>query len=119
MSPRPSGTSALAGNDALPSAYSPEGRSQLDPEYAESTPLDAVSSLGARHDNVVDWLREQGATSAKPGIDDEDRPAGVARAAPVITPEFVTLRSFPVSAAHYISPRETPRRTCKWAAGED
>jgi hypothetical protein len=36
------------------------------PEYAEGTPLDAASSPGTRRSNVVDWLREQGAGSAKP-----------------------------------------------------
>lgn len=35
------------------------------PEYAEGTPLDAASSLGTRRANVVSWLRERGATSAK------------------------------------------------------
>ncbi|MEN3283342.1 MAG: uncharacterized protein V7607_4482 [Solirubrobacteraceae bacterium] len=35
------------------------------PDYAEGTPLDAASSLGTRQDNVVSWLRERGATSAK------------------------------------------------------
>ena len=36
------------------------------PEYAQGTPLDAASSLGTRQDNVVGWLRERGATSARP-----------------------------------------------------
>ena len=36
------------------------------PDYAEGTPLDAASSPGTRQDNVLTWLREQGATSAKP-----------------------------------------------------
>jgi ankyrin repeat protein len=36
------------------------------PEYAEGTPLDAADSLGTRQDNVVNWLRELGATSSKP-----------------------------------------------------
>lgn len=36
------------------------------PEYAEGTPLDAASSLGTRQENVLTWLREQGATSATP-----------------------------------------------------
>jgi uncharacterized protein len=35
------------------------------PEYAEGTPLDAANSLGTRQANVVSWLRERGATSAK------------------------------------------------------
>jgi ankyrin repeat protein len=34
------------------------------PEYAEGTPLDAAASLGTRQENVLTWLREQGATSA-------------------------------------------------------
>jgi len=34
------------------------------PEYAEGTPLDSATSLG--QENVVSWLRERGATSAKP-----------------------------------------------------
>jgi hypothetical protein len=36
------------------------------PEYAEGTPLDAASSLGTRQENVISWLREKGAASAKP-----------------------------------------------------
>lgn len=36
------------------------------PDYAEGTPLDAASSLGTRQENVLTWLREQGATAAKP-----------------------------------------------------
>jgi hypothetical protein len=36
------------------------------PEYAEGTPLDAASSLGTRQENVLTWLREQGANSARP-----------------------------------------------------
>jgi hypothetical protein len=35
------------------------------PEYAEGTALDAAASLGTRQENVVGWLRERGATSAK------------------------------------------------------
>jgi ankyrin repeat protein len=35
------------------------------PEYAEGTALDAASSLGTRQENVLRWLREQGATPAK------------------------------------------------------
>ena len=35
------------------------------PEYAEGTPLDSATSLGTRQENVLSWLREQGATSAK------------------------------------------------------
>jgi uncharacterized protein len=37
------------------------------PVYAEGTPLDAAASPGTRRDNVVAWLREQGAAgSARP-----------------------------------------------------
>jgi uncharacterized protein len=36
------------------------------PEYAEGTPLDSATSLGTRRENIVSWLRERGATSAKP-----------------------------------------------------
>jgi ankyrin repeat protein len=36
------------------------------PDYAEGTPLDAAGSLGTRRENVLSWLREQGATPAKP-----------------------------------------------------
>jgi uncharacterized protein len=36
------------------------------PDYAEGTPLDAASSGSTRQDNVVRWLQEQGAISAKP-----------------------------------------------------
>jgi uncharacterized protein len=35
------------------------------PEYAEGTPLDSATSLGTRQENVLSWLRERGATSAK------------------------------------------------------
>jgi hypothetical protein len=35
------------------------------PNYAEGTPLDAASSLGTRRENVLTWLRKQGARSAK------------------------------------------------------
>jgi ankyrin repeat protein len=36
------------------------------PDYAEGTPLDAARSLGTRQENVLSWLREQGAASTKP-----------------------------------------------------
>ena len=36
------------------------------PDYAEGTPLDAAGGLGTRHDNVITWLREQGARSSTP-----------------------------------------------------
>jgi hypothetical protein len=35
------------------------------PEYAEGTPLDAANSLDTRRENVVSWLRERSAISAK------------------------------------------------------
>jgi ankyrin repeat protein len=37
------------------------------PDYAEGTPLDAARGLDARRENVLSWLREQGARMAKPG----------------------------------------------------
>lgn len=36
------------------------------PDYAEGTPLDAASSRGTRQDNLIGWLREQGATTKPP-----------------------------------------------------
>lgn len=36
------------------------------PDYAEGTALDAATSLGTRQENVISWLREQGATTAHP-----------------------------------------------------
>jgi ankyrin repeat protein len=36
------------------------------PDYAEGTALDAASGLGTRQENVIMWLREQGARSARP-----------------------------------------------------
>jgi hypothetical protein len=36
------------------------------PAYAHGTPLDAASSPGTRQENVITWLREQGAPSATP-----------------------------------------------------
>jgi uncharacterized protein len=36
------------------------------PPYARGTPLDAVSQLGAQRDNLLAWLREQGAQPAQP-----------------------------------------------------
>jgi len=35
-----------------------------EPDYAHGTPLDAASELGTRHENVISWLREQGARPA-------------------------------------------------------
>ena len=34
------------------------------PDYAEGTPLDAATGRGARQENVIGWLRSQGARSA-------------------------------------------------------
>lgn len=34
------------------------------PDYAEGTPLDAASVLGTRQENVITWLRSQGASSS-------------------------------------------------------
>jgi len=34
------------------------------PDYAKGTPLDAASGRGTRQDNVIGWLREQGAHSS-------------------------------------------------------
>jgi uncharacterized protein len=33
------------------------------PDYANGTPLDAVSGLGTQRQNLLDWLRERGASS--------------------------------------------------------
>ena len=38
------------------------------PDYAGGTALDAASGLGTRQENVITWLREQGARSAQPSI---------------------------------------------------
>jgi ankyrin repeat protein len=35
-----------------------------EPDYAHGTPLDAASGLGTRQENVISWLREQGASTA-------------------------------------------------------
>jgi ankyrin repeat protein len=35
------------------------------PDYAERTPLDAASGLGTRQENVITWLREQGARASE------------------------------------------------------
>jgi uncharacterized protein len=34
-----------------------------EPDYAQGTPLDAADGLGTRQENVISWLREQGARS--------------------------------------------------------
>ncbi len=36
------------------------------PDYAEGTPLDAAGGLSTQRENVVGWLRDRGAASAKP-----------------------------------------------------
>jgi uncharacterized protein len=36
------------------------------PDYAEGTPLDTAHGLSTQQENVITWLREQGARSAKP-----------------------------------------------------
>ena len=35
------------------------------PDYAKGTPLDAAAGLGTRQQNVISWLREQGAQSSE------------------------------------------------------
>jgi hypothetical protein len=35
------------------------------PDYAEGTPLDAAIGRGTRQENVITWLREQGARSSE------------------------------------------------------
>jgi ankyrin repeat protein len=37
-----------------------------EPDYAHGTPLDAASGHSTRQDNVISWLRELGARSARP-----------------------------------------------------
>jgi ankyrin repeat protein len=37
-----------------------------EPDYADGTPLDAASGLGTQRENVLSWLRELGANSARP-----------------------------------------------------
>jgi hypothetical protein len=36
------------------------------PDYAKGTPLDAAGGLGTRQENVISWLRDQGAKSSEP-----------------------------------------------------
>jgi hypothetical protein len=43
------------------------------PDYADGTPLDAATSLGTRRNNIVTWLREQGATSAERHLKERER----------------------------------------------
>jgi uncharacterized protein len=40
------------------------------PDYADGTALDAANGLGTRQENVITWLREQGARSAKQSASD-------------------------------------------------
>ena len=35
------------------------------PDYAQGTPLDAAGGLGTRRNNVIGWLRDQGAQSSE------------------------------------------------------
>ena len=35
------------------------------PDYAKGTPLDAAGGLGTRQNNVISWLRDQGAQSSE------------------------------------------------------
>jgi uncharacterized protein len=37
------------------------------PDYAEGTPLDAVTGLGTQRDNLVTWLGQHGGRPARPG----------------------------------------------------
>lgn len=57
---------ACAGGQRRAAEYLLAHGADLDwvPDYAEGTPLDAASSLGTRQENVLTWLREQGASSA-------------------------------------------------------
>jgi uncharacterized protein len=58
---------ACAGGQRRAAEYLLARGADLDwvPEYAEGTPLDAASTLGTRQENVLGWLRERGATSAR------------------------------------------------------
>jgi hypothetical protein len=38
-----------------------------EPDYAHGTPLDTASGLGTRQENVIAWLKEEGAHSADAG----------------------------------------------------
>ena len=38
-----------------------------EPDYAQGTPLDAASGHGTRRENVITWLKDQGARSSKVG----------------------------------------------------
>jgi hypothetical protein len=41
------------------------------PDYADGTALDAANGLGTRQENVITWLREQGARSVKQSASDQ------------------------------------------------
>lgn len=58
---------ACAGGQRRAAEYLLAQGADLDwvPDYAEGTPLDAASSLGTRQENVLTWLREQGASSTQ------------------------------------------------------
>ena len=64
-SPRRSGTPAQPRSAAPPNASSRRRRHQLDPGLCRRAPLDAASGKSTRQQNIIEWLREQGATSAK------------------------------------------------------
>jgi hypothetical protein len=57
---------ACAGGQRRAAEYLLAHGAELDwiPEYAEGTPLDAATTLGTRQENVLTWLREQGASPA-------------------------------------------------------
>ena len=58
---------ACAGGQRRAAEYLLARGADLDwvPDYAEGTPLDAATSLDTRRENVVSWLREQGATARR------------------------------------------------------
>jgi hypothetical protein len=58
---------ACAGGQRRAAEYLLAQGADLDwvPEYADGTALDAAGTLGTRQENVLTWLREQGAGSAK------------------------------------------------------
>lgn len=57
---------ACAGGQRRAAEYLLSRGADLDwePDYAQGTALDAASGLGTRQENVISWLREQGARSA-------------------------------------------------------
>jgi hypothetical protein len=38
------------------------------PDYADGTPLDVATDRSTRQQNVVDWLKELGASNARPSV---------------------------------------------------